>query len=187
MAIPNLDFNIILNRLPDIYDKLAASNNYKIIQVLVEELGEMIDVFNSILDLKDINLVTGANLDLLGDDYGTTRNGRTDTDFRAFIFAKQNNSVDGNTIPSIINYLSFFLTLGEYELIELFIGALGDLLDATRLLDGAWLLRGAGFRRDAAFTIETDAPLDPTLEASLLDALDILKGAGVEKNINLLP
>lgn len=180
-----LDFQETLNLLPDIYDKSVNSNIFKIMQVIVEELNQLFDVFNDIAGLEDINNVFGVTLDLLGADFNLVRGGKTDEDFRALIFAKESNFIDGNTINSVINYFSFFVPLENITLIERFIEDLGTKLDATYLLDGSKLLSGIGVRRSRSFDVDIGT-VSPALKNSLTDALQILRSGGIEGTVNSL-
>lgn len=180
-----LVFQDTLDLLPDIYDKSVDSNIYKIIQVFVEELNKLFDVFDDIAGLENIENVFGATLDLLGADFNLVRSGKSDDDFRALIFAKQSNFVDGNTIDAIICYLSFFVPLVDITLIERFIPNLGEKLDGSRLLDSTWQLSGIGVRRARSFDVDVGT-ISGTLENSLTEALQILKSGGVEGTLNSL-
>lgn len=180
-----IEFQETLDLLPDIYDKSIDSNIFKIIQVFVEELSQLCDVFEDIAGLENINNVFGATLDLLGADFNLIRSGRSDEDFRALIFAKQSNFIDGNTINAVINYLSFFVPLEDITLIERYVEDLGTKLDATYLLDGSKLLRGIGVRRSRSFDVDVGA-ISASLENALTEALQILKSGGVEATVNSL-
>lgn len=180
-----IEFQETLDLLPDIYDKSIDSNIFKIIQVFTEELSQLCDVFNDIAGLEDISNVFGATLDLLGKDFNLVRGGKSDEDFRALIFAKQSNFLDGNTINAVINYFSFFTDINDIVLVERFIESLGTKLDATYLLDASKLLSGIGVRRSRSFDVETGV-ISPSLEIALTEALQILKAGGVEATVNSL-
>lgn len=181
-----LDLEEKLKLWPGLYDTQVDSNIYKIMQVVVEQLGEMDDIFKQVTDLTDINNVSGANLDLRGADFKVNRDGRTDEDFRAFIAAKMMNFIDGNTINNIINYFSFFVDIDDIILTELFLVEVGLFFDATRLLDGNTLLSGAPLFQPAGFNVETGT-ITPEQEAAFLLALDTLRSAGVLGVLNQIP
>lgn len=183
-----LDFQKYIDLLPDApFDVSPGSNNYKVIELLVEELNQLAGVYEDISGLTDLQNVFGATLDLYAKDYGVTRDGRTDEELRSFIVAKQLNIIDGNTISNVINYFSLFITPDtNIILTELFESFLGTVLDGLRPLDGTQPLEGAGFRRPGAFDVQTGA-ITPQLENILTSALPILKSAGIQATVNLLP
>lgn len=183
-----LDVNEFIKLLPDApYDVSPTSNNFKLIQVLVEELNQLSGVFDDIAQLTDLDNMFGATLDLFAADYRLTRDERTDEELRVIIRAKQQNTVDGNTVSNVIAYFALFISpVTNIILTELFNPALGFFLDGLVPLDGNRLLAGAGNRRNRAFDVQTGA-VTPELENALTEALPILKSAGVQATVNLLP
>ncbi len=184
----NIDIDEFIKLLPDApYDIRPTSNNYKIVQVLIEELNQLFDLFEEIGLLTDLENMFGATLDLFADDFGLTRDERTDEELRVIIRAKQQNQIDGNTISNAIRYFDLFITpTTNIILTELFNPALGFFLDGLLFLDGNRLLSGANNFRVGAFDVQTGV-ITPELENSLTDALPILKSSGIQATVNLLP
>ncbi len=181
-----LDIDKFLGLMPDNpYDVSVGSNNFKMIELLVEEFNTLAVVAQQIADLVDIDNVFGASLDLLATEYGLSRNGQTDEELRTFILAKEQNTVDGNTIENVINYFSLFISpITNIVLTELFNSNLGSVLDGLSPLDGTQLLEGGGAKRPGAFNVDTGA-ITPALENTLTNALPILKSGGIEATVNL--
>jgi hypothetical protein len=187
-----LDLNKYINLLPDApFDNSVGSNNYKIIELLVEELNDLVEVFEEIAGLTDLDNMYGETLTMYADgDYGIDRDGRTDEQLRVLVRAKQISTIDGNTISKAINYFDLFIDPAtDIVLTELFISSLGFYLDGLSFLDGTRLLSGAGLRRSAAFDVNVKPPssIPPTLENDLTSALQILKGAGIQATLGLVP
>lgn len=177
-----MDLETKINLLPDAYDKSVDSNITKIFEVITEVFQEIVDTNLELRGIHDINNVYGYTLDLLGSNYGITRDGMTDGQLRGLIIAKRFNFVSGNNVDKILNYFNFFAS--DVHLVEMFEPELGYLLDATLDLDGSWLLSGAGNRRYRAFDVQS-AQLTIELETALRIALDFLKAAGIRATINL--
>lgn len=164
-----IDLQRIINLIPDSFSegKITGSNLYKIIQVFVEEFNKDFTTIDQILDLLDIDNVTGKNLDLLGESVALMRDGRMDDDYRLVIFSRISNLIIGNDVNSISRFLGFFVDPDDIEFNQGFNPAFDN-------------------PRPRFFDVEIGITVSASLIASLTLALNDLKAGGVGFTINQL-
>jgi len=143
-------------KLPDVYNKQVGSNTRLKYEVVAEVIDDINDLFAEIEGLETLENVYGYTLDLLGFDFGVKRNGLSDTAFRALIFAKRSNSIGGNSVDRILEYMSFYVGPGMVHLVELWDVSTTYFLDATRPLDGSWSFSAV----TNSFLLDASRPLD---------------------------
>ncbi len=190
--------------LPDVYTKRDGSNNRKKWQMIAKIFEDVNTVFGQLEGLEDLKNVYGATLDFIGLNVGLMRNGLSDDQFRALIFAKRAVQIGGNSVNRILQFLSFYVGPGKLHLIELwdvfttyFLDAtrpldgtwnlssivIGYYLDNTRILDASWLLSGIPMHNYRGFYIQATG-LSPSDQAILSSVLPNLRAAGVYGVIN---
>lgn len=126
--------------LPDVYTKADGSNNRKKWQVFAEALEDLNTVFGQIEEMEDLANVYGQTLDYFGVNYGVNRNGLSDNAYRALIFARRANTIGGNSVDRILEFLSFYVDMSRLSLVELWDVSANFFLDGTQNLDGTWEL-----------------------------------------------
>jgi len=126
--------------LPDVYTKADGTNNRKKWQVFAEILADLNTVFGQIEEIEDLANVYGKTLDYFGVNYGVMRNSLSDDAYRALIFARRANTIGGNSVDRILEFLSFYVDMSRLSLVELWDVSASYYLDGTRDLDGSWHL-----------------------------------------------
>ncbi len=191
-------------KLPAVYDTQAGSNTRKKYEVVAGVIDDLNEIFAEIENLEVLENVYGHTLELLGLNFGVKRNGLSDAALRALIFAKQSNSIGGNSVNRILEYMSFYVGSGMVHLVELWEVSTAYFLDATRLLDGSWnfsslnlslqldgsrqldaswFLSGDPLRRFRGFYVQATGLSDEQL-AVLTEILPNLRAGGIYGVIN---
>jgi len=145
-------------------DKSSLEVPYKLMEILTESLAEFEAVIADIQDLTDINLATGANLDLHGDKWQVFRQGKTDAQMRDFIFDQIAIFFSGSTLSDFITVLaSLDAPIGS----RIFENAPPESAEVNVLINGATttiferikrslaIIKGAGIEIDAQNVADT--------------------------------
>ena len=107
---------------------------------LCRGLEDLNTVFGQIEEMEDLANVYGQTLDYFGVNYGVNRNGLSDNAYRALIFARRANTIGGNSVDRILEFLSFYVDMSRLSLVELWDVSANFFLDGTQNLDGTWEL-----------------------------------------------
>lgn len=96
----------LARNLPDTYRKDKDSNNYKILAIERDAVGTLDETLAELAEMLDIDMATGAVLDLYGDEIGQLRGNATDDQYRILIKAKAARNLSNGTYTSVCNALS---------------------------------------------------------------------------------
>lgn len=94
--------NLVKN-LPDTYRKTPDSNNAKLFEVEKSVTDLLREDISAIYDSLDIDLATGATLDLYGEMLGQERGAATDEQFRALLKSRIIRNLSGADHDSVVN------------------------------------------------------------------------------------
>lgn len=92
-----------VKNLPDAYRKTPDSNNAKLLQIEKEEVDRLRAETRAIYDSIDLELATGATLDMYGEMLGQDRGAATDEQFRALLKSRIVRNLSGADHNSIVN------------------------------------------------------------------------------------
>jgi len=194
----------LIAKLPDFYDKSAASNNVKILEVIAEAMQDALDALQTVLDLTNLENATGINLDRFGRNYGVFRNGLTDAELRILINAKRAGGAGGNSVNTILQWIKLQVPNTTPHLVELWSPdttyfldgtrnldntwtfasvAIGIFLDGVEDLDGSYDLSGVPLSNYRGFYIQADG-LTADQEAAIRRILPFLKAGGISGVLN---
>jgi len=168
-------------------NKSASSNIYKMVQVLQIIFSDLFTISEQIRTMKDIATVSGKQLDNWAADYGMTRDGNTDVEFRVRLATKISSGEYGVTIPGVIKTLSKFVNpLSNLMLTERSNDSLGVIWDGTYFWDGTKNWGGAAAIRWRTFDVSLDFTTgisDPAIGAAVNKMKDNIKGAGITMTV----
>ena len=103
-------------RLPDCYAKSSDSNNYKLLNVNGQAADELDENIAAVLEVTDIDIATGATLDLYGKMLGQARGNMNDAQYRIAIKAMIAITLAQGDINSVSNAIRMLLGLPQNRL-----------------------------------------------------------------------
>lgn len=92
-----------VKNLPDSYNKLKSSNNYKILNLNKLLIDDFYKDIQTVFDMVDINKATGKTLNLYGDMVNQARGAATDQQYLYLIRAKIASNLAGGSYQDITN------------------------------------------------------------------------------------
>lgn len=107
MATSTAD-DLVLLYTDTFIDQSTTETPYKLLSIAVSRFERLEAVAQDVLDLADINLATGVNLDLHGEKWQVFRQGKTDAEMRDAIFDQISIFYSGSTLPDFIAALTAF-------------------------------------------------------------------------------
>lgn len=115
--ITRFNLDDLAKNLPDAYRKDPASVNSRILRIEKYAMDDLRAMLRSIDDSLDLNLATGATLDLYGDMIGQQRGKATDAQYRALIKMQiVRNFVTGG-YNSVVELLAMILGCAPSEIV----------------------------------------------------------------------
>lgn len=108
-------------KLPDAYAKCVDSNNYKLLQLANLLYTDLRCDLLKIAESRDLEYATGETLDRYGEMLGKSRNGDSDTKYRANLLIQIGKHVSGSDFNSVIKLISdiFGIPVEEVQISEL--------------------------------------------------------------------
>lgn len=163
--------------------KNTDSNIYKMAYVLWYVFNYLDTILTQVRNNKEIASASGKNLELWAGDYGLTRDSMSDDELRVRLSAKIAKTVNGNTIPGIINILVQYVSAIEDLLLTEFSDlSLGYIWDGSSMWDGSITWSGSGLIQWRAFDVNlsfVSGLFDPVLGAAIDDTKEFFKPAGI--------
>lgn len=95
-----------VKKLPDIYRKDSASNNFKLLNLNEQAIAVITEDLQAIFDARDLNKATGRTLDLIGEMIGQKRGVMTDEQYRYVILTKVGMNIGQGTYESVMYVLT---------------------------------------------------------------------------------
>ena len=112
-----MTFKEIWQRLPQNCRKVSG-NMEKLLRVISEQFYFAASMLRSLSSLPSLEKVSGQTLDLLGEEEGTDRNGKSDEEFKQVIRFQIASKDRGEDIHSLNSALDFYLQADFVEIIE---------------------------------------------------------------------
>lgn len=109
----------MLGRLSSAFRKDQESNNYKILQVQAEELGQLAEVMEDIISSQILETATGESLDHLAALIDLDRNGLSDDDFRNLIATTQLFRPSNGTLSDIKTVVTYYTGVSDEDILIL--------------------------------------------------------------------
>lgn len=104
----------LLRKFTDNYNKMPDGVIGKLMYILAVKLGEIKETAEKVELWKDLQEAQGTTLDLIGEDVGQSRNGRSDVAYRILIQARRAANESCGDLNGIIRALATMLRC-EYE------------------------------------------------------------------------
>lgn len=95
-----------MEALPDSFQKTAASNNYKLLDLEWQLVSDLRTDIQAVQDTADIFQATGKTLDEYGKIYNQSRGSMTDEQYRYIILQKVARCMGGGDYNSVVSLLS---------------------------------------------------------------------------------
>lgn len=108
-----------VKKLPDIYRKDSASNNFKLLSLNEQAVEVITEDLQAIFDARDLNKATGRTLDLIGEMVGQKRGGMTDEQYRYVILTKIGMNTGQGTYESVMYVLTRTFNCSDKDIIIL--------------------------------------------------------------------
>lgn len=80
-----MSLDLLLNRLPSLFEKESDSNNYKAFTLIANQFKDSEELYATILRFWDVDQAEGVGLDRLGKDEGISRGSYDDETYRKLI------------------------------------------------------------------------------------------------------
>lgn len=167
---------------PSILSKETGTTQAKLLSPFADQLDELRVVFDDMLTLYQISVMTSTNLDQLGKLLNETRKGRDDATYRIFLEIAIKKLLSRGDIFSL-NEIAAALGFTNINILEMYDG--GGRLDGTGFLDGGSLLDDID--RPATFAFFQDINVDDvTGSTEIGTVMDAVKAAGVQALISFI-
>ena len=115
--ITRFNLDDLAKNLPDAYRKDPASVNSRILRIEKYAMDDLRAMLRSIDDSLDLNLATGATLDLYGEMIGQKRGKATDVQYRALIKMQIVRSHVNGDYNSVVELLAMILGCSPSEIV----------------------------------------------------------------------